>query len=40
MYYKSVLLTIKEENNNNNRLTITNETIKDKYYYLRFYWLR
>ena len=39
MYYKSILLTIKEENNNN-RLTITNETIKDKYYYLRFYWLR
>ena len=38
MYYKSILLTIKEENNN--RLTITNETIKDKYYYLRFYWLR
>ena len=38
MYYKSILLTIKEKNNN--RLTITNETIKDKYYYLRFYWLR
>ena len=31
MYYKSILLIIKEENNN--RLTITNETIKDKYYY-------
>lgn len=38
MYYKSILLTIKEENHN--RLIITNGTIKDKYYYSRFYWIR
>ena len=38
MYYKSILVTIKEENHN--RLIITNETIKDKYYYSRFYWIR
>ena len=31
MYYKSILLTIKEENNN--RLTITNETIKDNVFF-------
>ncbi len=35
MYYKSILLTIKEENNN--RLTITNETIKDNGFFIEAY---
>lgn len=35
MYYKSILLTIKEENHN--RLTITNETIKDNGFFIEAY---
>lgn len=35
MYYKSILLTIKEENHN--RLTITNETIKDNGSFIEAY---
>lgn len=35
MYYKSILLTIKE--GNHNRLTITNETIKDNGFFIEAY---